>query len=161
VPLDGMWIATERKGQSGKVLAPEECVTRYQALKMVTSDAAHILGLDHLVGSIEAGKLADFTVLDQDPLEAEADLRRISVWGTVVGGEKFPREHNWSVKGLAELPNHYIQGILALKVRWTKGCPRRMWRFGLYCAQRCAKRAEQPKAPVQLEETNDMRERLN
>merc|ERR1719193_623274 len=34
-PLSEMWIATERRGQSGKVLAPEERVTRYQALKMV------------------------------------------------------------------------------------------------------------------------------
>ena len=43
--------------------------------------------LDHDLGSIEAGKLADFAVLDDDPLEIDPmDLKDIGVWGTVLGG---------------------------------------------------------------------------
>lgn len=128
VPLEGMWIATERLGQSGKVLAPAERVTRHQALRMVTVDAAYVLGMDHVLGSIEAGKLADFTVLDADPLALEADLRKISVWGTVVGGKKIPKDYKWSVKGAESLPDHFLKGIVALQARWTRGKLGMFWR---------------------------------
>jgi predicted amidohydrolase YtcJ len=45
------------------------------------------LKLDHLVGSIETGKYADFVVLEDDPLTIEPRrLKDIAVWGTVIGG---------------------------------------------------------------------------
>jgi len=73
------------------VLAPAERVTLDQALRMITIDAAYVLRLEDQVGSIEAGKLADFTVLEQDPYEVPPEeLRDIPVWGTVFGGEVFP-----------------------------------------------------------------------
>eukprot|EP01065_Artemidia_motanka_P032192 TRINITY_DN39227_c0_g1_i1.p1 TRINITY_DN39227_c0_g1~~TRINITY_DN39227_c0_g1_i1.p1 ORF type:complete len:604 (+),score=212.09 TRINITY_DN39227_c0_g1_i1:67-1878(+) len=87
-PLEEMWVAVNRTGQSGKVLAPAERVTVHQAMLMKTVDAAYVLGMDHLIGSIEAGKYADFTVLEQDPYEVPPErLRDIVVWGTVVGGK--------------------------------------------------------------------------
>eukprot|EP00756_Hemistasia_phaeocysticola_P003846 Hpha_TRINITY_DN12485_c0_g1::TRINITY_DN12485_c0_g1_i2::g.42764::m.42764 len=87
-PLEEMWVAVNRTGQSGKTLAPCERVTVEQALKMKTVDAAFVLGMDHVIGSIEAGKYADFTVLEQDPFEVHPEaLRDIPVWGTVVGGK--------------------------------------------------------------------------
>ena len=53
--------------------------------------AAYVLGLDNKVGSIEPGKLADFTVLDNDPYNTKpAAIRDIPVWGTVLGGRVFP-----------------------------------------------------------------------
>ena len=43
--------------------------------------------MDHLAGSIDVGKFADFAVLDRDPLEADPmSLRDIGVHATVVGG---------------------------------------------------------------------------
>ena len=43
--------------------------------------------MDHLIGSIEPGKYADFSVLDDDPTTASPEaLKDISVWGTVVDG---------------------------------------------------------------------------
>lgn len=90
-PLLLMWIAVNRLGQSGKVLGPKERVTAEQALRMVTIDAAYVIGMDDRVGSIEPGKHADFTVLEADPLEVEARaIRDIGVWGTVFAGEKYP-----------------------------------------------------------------------
>ncbi len=90
-PLLLMWMAVNRFGQSGEVLAPAERVTAEQALRMVTIDAAYVLGMDDRIGSIEPGKHADFTVLESNPLEvAPETIRDISVWGTVFAGEKFP-----------------------------------------------------------------------
>lgn len=128
VPLEGMWMATERLGQSGKVLAPAERVTRHQALRMVTVDASYVLGMDHMIGSIEAGKLADFTILDADPLALEVDLREINVWGTVMGGRKIPKDYKWSVKGAETLPNKFIPGLIALQARWERGRLGTFWR---------------------------------
>ena len=43
--------------------------------------------MDHLVGSIEPGKFADFAVLEDDPTEVKAtSLKDIGVWGTITGG---------------------------------------------------------------------------
>ena len=77
-PLEEMWIAVNRVGVGGKpqVFAPAERVTAAEALRMKTIDAAAVLGLDGLIGSIEAGKLADFTVLDEDPLAVPAERIR-------------------------------------------------------------------------------------
>ena len=60
-PLEEIWIATNRFCEDGEVIAPAERITVQEALRMKTSDAAHVIGLDALIGSIEAGKIADFT----------------------------------------------------------------------------------------------------
>lgn len=89
-PLFLMWIAVNRFGQSGRVLAPNERVSAEQALRMVTIDAAYVLGMDDRIGSIEPGKHADFTVLEANPLDvAPETIRDIGVWGTVFAGEKY------------------------------------------------------------------------
>jgi predicted amidohydrolase YtcJ len=87
-PLFLAWTAITRETQSGKVLGPEQRLTLDQAMKAVTIDAAYILGLEDKLGSIESGKLADFTVLDASPYDVGvAGLRDIKVWGTVYEGK--------------------------------------------------------------------------
>ena len=72
---------------SGRVLGPEERISVAKALEACTLGAAHQLNLDHDIGSLEAGKLADFAVLEKDPFEVSPnELKNIAVWGTVVGG---------------------------------------------------------------------------
>ena len=53
--------------------------------------AAYTFGLDGEIGSIAAGKLADFAVLEDDPTEIGGDkLKDVRIWGTVQGGRPFP-----------------------------------------------------------------------
>ena len=72
-------------------LAPGERIGIDRALRAITIDAAHILRLDAKLGSIEVGKYADFTVLDEDPYAVDPmALKDIPIWGTVLGGVKQP-----------------------------------------------------------------------
>ena len=46
--------------------------------------------LEHEIGSIRAGKKADFTILEADPYETPLkDLKDIPIWGTVFEGRPF------------------------------------------------------------------------
>eukprot|EP00659_Diplonema_papillatum_P022383 gene22383-34276_t len=92
-PLQSAWIAVNRFSASTAgsraplVLAPEERVSVMEAFRMITIDAAFILGKEDVIGSIEPGKFADFTILECNPFTVRAkDLKDIPVWGTVVGG---------------------------------------------------------------------------
>jgi predicted amidohydrolase YtcJ len=91
-PLFSMWTATARKTFSGRVLGADERISIAQALHAVTLGAAYLLHQDDKKGSIQSGKLADFTILDRNPLDVGApdELKDIKVLGTVMGGKAFP-----------------------------------------------------------------------
>ena len=90
-PLTLMWAASARETISGKQGIASEALSPEAALRAVTIDAAWILGEENNLGSIRAGKIADFTVLDTDPLAVPADaLRDIKVIATVFGGQPYP-----------------------------------------------------------------------
>ncbi|MBU6272362.1 MAG: amidohydrolase [Betaproteobacteria bacterium] len=87
-PLTLAWCAATRRTRSGKVVSPSECLTLDQALRGVTIDAAWTLRIEHEVGSIAAGKRADFAVLLDDPYELGVDrLNEVRIAGTVFQGE--------------------------------------------------------------------------
>jgi len=93
-PLATASYAAERRTPTGAVLGEFERISVPQALEAMTLGAAYLLKLDHLVGSIEAGKFADFAILSDDPYESSpAGLRDIEVAGTVVGGRHHPIAH--------------------------------------------------------------------
>jgi predicted amidohydrolase YtcJ len=71
-----MWTAITRKTTQGKVIHPEERITRQEALRMHTSGAAYLQFAEKTRGSIEAGKLADMVVIDRDYLTAPEDQIR-------------------------------------------------------------------------------------
>lgn len=90
-PLTSAWVAANRLSESGAVLAPEERVSVHQALQAITSDAAYVLGMEDRIGTIRAGKAADFTVLEADPYEEGAEaLKDLPIWGTVFDGTPHP-----------------------------------------------------------------------
>lgn len=94
-PLDALATASyaaARRTPSGRVLGEGERISVPQALHAMTLGAAYTLKMDHLVGSLTAGKFADFAILDTDPYEASPDgLRVITVHGSVLGGRHFAR----------------------------------------------------------------------
>ena len=91
-PLFTMWCAVNRLTPTGRVLGEGERITAEQALHAVTLGAAYTLKLDHLVGSIDVGKYADFAVLDENPLAvAPTAIKDIAVHATVLGGRVFPK----------------------------------------------------------------------
>ena len=90
-PLFTAWCAINRRTASGLVLGEHERISLNDALYAITLGAAYTLKLDHVVGSIESGKFADFAVLEEDPFLVEPDqLKDIKIWGTVVDGIPFP-----------------------------------------------------------------------
>lgn len=89
-PLGLAASAVHRRTQSGRVAGPEQRISVQEALRAVTIGAAHSWRMEHELGSIAPGKLATFTVLDADPLGADATpLEDIGVVGTFFEGKWF------------------------------------------------------------------------
>jgi predicted amidohydrolase YtcJ len=90
-PLFLMHCAVNRTTESGRVAAPDQRASRLAALQGITLNAAHSLRMDGEVGSIVPGKLANFSVLEENPLTVDATrIKDIAVWGTVHEGRVLP-----------------------------------------------------------------------
>jgi hypothetical protein len=87
-PLQLVWVSANRLTTDGKVLGPEQRISPMQALRAVTIDAAWQNFEEEFKGSIEEGKLADFVILDANPMATEVGgIREIKVLETIVGGK--------------------------------------------------------------------------
>lgn len=91
LPLTAVYTAVNRIAEDGETLvAPDERIGLESALRAVTIDAAYILGLEDKIGSLEQGKFADFTILEEDPFEIDPKhLKDIPIWGTALSGKLF------------------------------------------------------------------------
>jgi len=86
--LKCLYVAVTRKTMKGAVLGGDQRVSMAQALRALTVDAAYHLRMEHEIGSIGVGKLADFVVLGADPLSWDPeDIMSLPILGTYVGGE--------------------------------------------------------------------------
>src|SRR5262249_21110804 len=90
-PMIEFYAAVARKsvkGESGAGWHPEQAVSREDALKMFTIWAAYAVFEEKDKGSIEVGKLADFTVLSQDIMKIPAkEILETQNEMTLIGGE--------------------------------------------------------------------------
>ncbi|HEX6043443.1 MAG TPA: amidohydrolase [Pyrinomonadaceae bacterium] len=90
-PMIEFYAAVARKdpkGFSGEGWHPEEAVTREQALKMFTLWPAYAAFEEKLRGTIEAGKLADLTILSADIMTIPApEILKTRCVMTVINGE--------------------------------------------------------------------------
>jgi hypothetical protein len=86
-PRIGIRDAIMRRTGDGHVLGPAERLSARDALALYTTQAAYACHRENEIGSLEPGKLADFAVLDQNPLETEpGQIPDIGVLATVLGG---------------------------------------------------------------------------
>jgi predicted amidohydrolase YtcJ len=90
-PIASFYASVSRKTLKGEPeggYEPEQKMTREQALRSYTLDAAYGAFEENIKGSIQNGKLADFTVFSQDIMTApETDLIKTEVMMTIVGGK--------------------------------------------------------------------------
>ena len=90
-PLLLAWSAATRITNSGNVVRPDLALSRDAALRGITIEAAYSWGQEQNLGSIKTGKIANFTILEQDPYKVELkNLKDIPIYGTVFEGKLFP-----------------------------------------------------------------------
>jgi predicted amidohydrolase YtcJ len=82
------WATVNRTSRSGTVIGPDERVTPYEAIKMITLWGAEQFGEQATKGSIEPGKLADLVILSANPLTLEPmQINKIIVLETIKNGK--------------------------------------------------------------------------
>ena len=87
-PIAGYYSTISRKLSDGTVFYPDQRLSRMEALKTYTLNAAYAAFEEDLKGSITPGKLADITVLSKDILTIpEEEIPTTEVLYTIVGGE--------------------------------------------------------------------------
>ena len=90
-PLLLAWSAVTRQTNQGQVLRPDLALSLDGALRGITIEAAYSWGMEDSLGSIEVGKVANFTILDQDPYKVDVNtLKDIPVYATVFESKLFP-----------------------------------------------------------------------
>ena len=95
VPSVNPWLAIETMvsrqapGATGPTQAPDEAITREQALSLFTRNAAAVMGRLDRGGTLEPGKLADMIIVNANPLTAPlGSLHATKVQATYIAGEK-------------------------------------------------------------------------
>lgn len=89
------WTYPNLEAQYSHELGPQHKLTVIEALQAITINPAREKLLDKAIGSIETGKVADFVLLDDNPLgyacgkkcKSANDIAKIKVLGTWLGGK--------------------------------------------------------------------------
>lgn len=91
-PFYGLYSAVTRQDHEGNPPEgwyPEESLSRVEAFRAFTTDAAYAAHQEDILGSLEEGKWADFIVIDQDYFEVPAsEIWKIKVLQTWVAGQR-------------------------------------------------------------------------
>ncbi len=77
-------------------------LTPMQVIRLATSGAAKVMGMDREVGTVEAGKRADLILVDGNPLEHFSDLRRVK--RVVVKGLMYDPAALWRLAEFRPVP---------------------------------------------------------
>jgi predicted amidohydrolase YtcJ len=90
-PMFGFYAAVTRQDRSGNPPAgwiPDQRMSRAEALRVLTRDAAYAAHAEALLGSLEPGKLADLVILSADIMRVPvAEILKTTVRMTIIGGE--------------------------------------------------------------------------
>ena len=86
-PFVALYSLVTRKNNLGLEVAPQEAVTREEALRTYTTNGTWITREENSKGSIEAGKVADMVFLDRDYFSVpDEEIKDIQVEKTMVAG---------------------------------------------------------------------------
>lgn len=86
-PLESIRFAVERQTRQGDVLGEHQKLTRREAYRKMTLDAAQLNNAEDKEGSVTEGKYADFVVMNDNPLDDGVELSDKLVEMTIVNGE--------------------------------------------------------------------------
>jgi len=90
-PLDPwfmIWASMVRESRSGKIIGPDERIDAYTALQTLTTGPAYQMFEENRKGSIKEGLLADFIIIDKNPLKIEpSEIKSIEVLETIKEGK--------------------------------------------------------------------------
>jgi predicted amidohydrolase YtcJ len=102
-PLKHLQFMVTRVGNDGGVYGPDQKLTRQQALYIMTMGSAYYMLRENMIGSLEAGKMADLVVLDKDFMKVpDNEIAQMQVLMTVVYGKpafaepSFAEEVKWA-----------------------------------------------------------------
>ncbi len=83
-----VWATVNRTSRSESIIGPDERVTPYEAMKMITLWGAEQFGEQATKGSIKEGKLADLVVLSDNPITMDpTKISQIQVLETIKEGK--------------------------------------------------------------------------
>ncbi|MCK5777021.1 MAG: amidohydrolase family protein, partial [Bacteroidales bacterium] len=87
-PFFVMWTSMKRETRSGKILGPDQRIDAYAALQQITTGPAYQFFEENRKGMIKKGMLADFVILDKNPLKLQDvdAMREITVLETIKEG---------------------------------------------------------------------------
>ena len=91
-PFYGLYSAVTRMDHHGNPEGgwyPEEKMSRIEAFRAFTIDAAFAAHQEHILGSLEVGKWADFIIIDKDYFQVDlANIWKIKVLETWLAGKR-------------------------------------------------------------------------
>ncbi|GAA3560817.1 amidohydrolase [Snuella lapsa] len=87
-PLTLAWTAINRETSQGSKVSQDQKISVFKALKASTIDAARTLNLENRIGSIKVNKVANFTILVENPFEIDPiKIKDIKIDGVVYNGK--------------------------------------------------------------------------
>lgn len=86
-PMMAIQSMVTRKDVRGRVWGPSQRISVTEAMRICTMHGAYASFEEHIKGSLTAGKLADFVILENDPHDVDEDaIVDIRILRTVMGG---------------------------------------------------------------------------
>ena len=99
-PLTLAWTAVNRETSQGSRFSQDQRISVFDAMKAITLNAARCLNLENEIGSIKEGKVANFTILGENPFKIDPiKIKDIEVKGVVLRGKYVESKTNKMIAG--------------------------------------------------------------
>lgn len=108
-PFFVMWTSMKRETRSGKILGPDQRIDAYAALQNITTGPAYQFFEEDRKGMIKKGMLADFVILDKNPLKVSDvnAIREITILETIKEGNTIYKKET-----IDELNGYFVKNTV-------------------------------------------------